>query len=106
MCYRYHKVNVANAFASYFFLSNLHTATVAHNAFVADTFVLTAMAFVIFYWSENPFAEQTTHFRLKATVVDGFRFGNLAMRLGKYRLRRRQAYTNLRKITFDFYIFF
>ena len=44
---RYNKFDMAHAFAANLFLGHFHTATIAHNAFVTDTFILTAITFVV-----------------------------------------------------------
>src|SRR5437773_713413 len=79
MCYRYHEVYVAKSFPAYALFGNFYTATVANNAFIADTLVFTAVTFIVLYRTENPFAEQTAHFRLECSVVDRFRLGYLTI---------------------------
>jgi hypothetical protein len=52
----------------------LHSASVANDTVIPDSFVFTAVAFPIFYRAEDFFAEQTVFIRLKCSVIDGFRF--------------------------------
>jgi len=73
MCYRNHQLDVSHTLTTYFLLSDLYTATVADNALVTDTLVLTAMAFIVFNRTKNTLAEQTVTLRLIRTVIDGFR---------------------------------
>jgi len=65
--------DVTHAFTTHFLLSYLNTASVADDAFVADAFVLTAVAFVVFNGTEDAFAEQTVTFGFVGTIIDGFR---------------------------------
>ena len=57
MSYRNHQIDVSHTLTTYFFLGYFYTATVAYDSFVTDTFVFTAMAFEIFHWTKNAFAE-------------------------------------------------
>ena len=74
MSYRYDELYVSHTFTANLLFGNLYAASVANDAFVPDAFVFTAMTFVIFYRTENTFAEQSVSLRLICTVVDGFRF--------------------------------
>ena len=60
--HRHHELDVAAAFATHLLLGNLHTTTVAHNSFVANAFVFTAVTFIVLHGTENAFAEQTVAF--------------------------------------------
>ncbi len=84
------EVYVPHSLASYFLFGNFHTASVANDSFITDTFVLSAMAFKIFYWTENPFAEKAIPFRLIGTVVYGFRLEYLSTGSLQYLLGRRK----------------
>ena len=60
--HRHNQADVSHTFAAYFFLRYLYTAAVADDAFVTNTFVLSAVAFIVFYRTKNTFAEQTVAF--------------------------------------------
>ena len=64
---------MASTLTAHLLLCNFNTASVADNAFVTDTLVLTAMAFIVFNRTKNTLAEQTVTLRLIRTVIDGFR---------------------------------
>jgi len=78
---------VAHTLTTYFFLCYLYTATITNDAFVANTFVFSTVAFVILDGTKNAFAEESAHFGLVAAVVDGFRLGNLPKTTAKYVFR-------------------
>jgi hypothetical protein len=46
-------------------LSNFYTASIADNAFVANTFVFTTMTFPVFYRPKNLLTKETIFFRLE-----------------------------------------
>jgi hypothetical protein len=73
------ELNVAKALASPLFRDDLDTALFAGDALVTDLLVFAAMAFVVFGRTEDLFAEETSHLRLLGAIVDGLRFGDLAM---------------------------
>ena len=51
--------------------------------FITNTFVLTAMTFIVFYRTEDAFAEQTVTFGFVGTVVDSFGLQHLTTRILK-----------------------
>ncbi len=53
-------------------------ALFAGDALVADLFVFSAVAFVVFGGAEDLLAEEAAHLRFLRTVVDGFGFGDFA----------------------------
>ncbi len=71
------------ALAAYFLLGNLYTTTVADNALIANTLVLTTMALVILGGTEDTLAEQTITLRLVGTIVDCLGLQHLTMRVLK-----------------------
>ena len=73
------ELDVTGAFTSYFFLGNFNAATVADDTLITDTFVLTAMAFIVLNRAENTFAEQSIAFRFVSTIVYCFRFKNFSI---------------------------
>src|SRR5687767_2796364 len=77
---RHHQFNMAHAFTTYFLFRYLHTAAVANDSFITNTFVLTAGTLIILNRTKNPFAEQTISFRLVSTIVNGFRLKHLSVR--------------------------
>lgn len=80
MGYGHNEFDVTHALTAYLLLRYLHTATLAHNTFVTDTFVLTAVALIVLGRTEDALAEQTVTFGLVGTIVDGFRFQHLTTR--------------------------
>ena len=70
MRYRYTQLDVTHTLTTYLLLRNLHAATFADDAFVTNTFVLTAVTLVILSRTEYTLAEQTITLRLIRTVVD------------------------------------
>jgi hypothetical protein len=77
MCHGNHKLYVAHALTTHFLLSNLHTATFAHDTLVAYSLILSTMALIILYGTEYALAEQTVTLRLVCTIVNGFRLEDL-----------------------------
>ena len=91
MSYRHHQLDVTRTLATNFLLSHLYTATVAHDAFVADSLILTAVALVVSYRAENALTEETVALWLVGTVVDGFRLEHFTERIVEYRVGRGQT---------------
>ena len=77
MHHRHHQRNVAHALAAHLFLGHFHAATVADDALVTDTLVLTAMALIVLDRTKDTLTEQTVTLRLIRTIVNCFRFQNL-----------------------------
>ncbi len=96
--------DVAHAFAADFFLSNLDAAAVADDAFVADAFVFTAVAFIVFDRAENTFAEEAIALRFVSSVVNGLGLKDFAARLFKNLLGRSESDGDFRKVCFVFLI--
>ena len=71
--HRHCQFNMSHPLTADFCLGNFHTATVANNAFMFDTFVLAAVTFPVPRRTEDLFAEKTAFFRLETSVVDRFR---------------------------------
>ena len=71
--HRHNQLDMSHPFTTHFLFCNFHTATVTHNPFITDTFVLTTMAFVIFDRTKDTLTEQAITFRFVRTVVNGFR---------------------------------
>ena len=91
MSHRHHQLDVTRTLATNFLLSHLYTTTVAHDALVADSLILSAVAFVVSHRAENALAEETIALRLVGTVVDGFRLEHFTERIVEYRVGRGQA---------------
>src|SRR5574343_248710 len=97
MYYRHHQFDVAHTLTTYFFLCYFHTATVAHDAFITDTLVLSAGTLIILHRSENTLAKQTITLRLVRTIVDGFGFQHFAIATLQNRIGRGQTNFDLIK---------
>ena len=87
---RHHQLDVAHALTTHFLLRDLNTATVTHDALIANALVLSAVAFEILYRTEDSLAEQTITLGLVRPVVDGLRFQHFTVRLLENHLGRRQ----------------
>ena len=68
----HYQLDMAHALAAYLLFGHHYTASVAYDAFVADAFVLSAMALVVLYGAEYLLAEEAVAFGLVCAVVDGF----------------------------------
>ena len=68
-----------HALTSYTGTRNLDAAPVADYAFMLDSLIFTAIAFIILGRTEYPFAEKAVLFRLEGPVVDGLRFLDLPL---------------------------
>ena len=79
MCHRHHQFDMSGTLTTHLLLCYLYTTTVADNAFIADTLVLTAGTLEILRRTEDALAEETVALRLVRTVVDGLRLGNLTI---------------------------
>ena len=99
MGHRHNQLDVSGTLTTHFLFSDLHTATVADNAFITDALIFSAVAFVILRRTENAFAEETITLWLVRTIVDGLRFEDLTVRIGLNFFRRSQANGNLREVT-------
>ena len=53
---------------------------VAHDAFISDSLVLSAVTFPVLRRSEDPLAEKSVLLRLEGSVVDSFRLRNFSVR--------------------------
>ena len=78
MRYGHHETDMSHALTTHFLLRNLHAATLADDAFVADTLVLTAVALVVLRRTEDTLAEQTITLGLIGTIVNRLRLQYLA----------------------------
>ena len=97
--------DVAHAFASHFLFGNFYTTSVADNALVADAFVFSAMAFVVFDRTKNALAEETVALGLVCAVVYCLGFENLTARLFENLLGRSKPDGDFREGIFRFIIF-
>lgn len=70
---------------------DLDTAFVTNDALIANVLVFAAITLPVPSGTENSFTEQPVLFRTQSAIVDGLRFGNLAIRPGANLLRGRQA---------------
>ena len=65
--------DVSHSFPSHLLLCHLDTATVADNTPVTDSFVLSAVAFIVLCRSEDLLTEKSVPLRLVSPVVDSLR---------------------------------
>ncbi len=99
MCLGDNKLDMSGALTAHFLLSDLHTAPVADDTFIADTLILAAGALIVFRRTEDTLTEESVALRLVCTVIDCLRFCHLAKGTLEYLLRRREADGNLGEIT-------
>ena len=105
MSHRYHEFDMSRTFAAHLFLGYFNAATVANDALIAYALVLSAGTFVILRRTEDAFAEKTIALGLVCTVVNGFGFGNLTIRIFQDFFGRSQSDGNLREIVLYLCIF-
>ena len=74
------QLDVAHALAPHFGEGDFDAALVANHAPMLHSLVFAAQAFPVGHRSEDPGAEQAFALRLEGPVVDGLRFGYLAVR--------------------------
>ena len=80
MGYRGGKLNVAHSLAANLGARNLNAAAVAYFAFIANSFIFTAVAFPVLLRPEDALAEKSVPLRLKGAVVYCFGLFNFAVR--------------------------
>ena len=102
VCDRHNQLDVAHTLTTYLLFCNFNTATVADNAFIADAFVLAAVALIVLNRTEDALAEQAVTFWLVCTVVDCFRLQHLTARTLENLFRRCQAYCYVRELALCF----
>ncbi len=85
------KLDVAETLATDFGECNFNAALVADDSAVLHALVLAAETLPIGYGAEDAGAEESIALRLEGAVVNGFRFGDLAMRPAPDSLWRRQG---------------
>ena len=83
MCNRYHQLNVTTALTTYLLLCYLYTTTIADIALITNTLILSAMALIVLCGAKDTLAEETVTLRLVGSVIYGFRFKHLAIRIRK-----------------------
>ena len=99
MSYRHNQLYVACTLATYLLLSNFNTTTVADDAFVTNTLVLTTVTLIVLRRTKNALAEQAITLRLIGAVVDGFGLQHLTIRICHNLFRWSKTNGNLRKVT-------
>ena len=68
---RNRELNVAHAITTNFLLGNFYTTSITNDSFISDTLVFSAVTFKVLCRSKNPLTEQTLHFWLVRSVIDG-----------------------------------
>ena len=92
--------NVAHAFSANLGPGDFNTAAVADHAFIAYSFVFSAVTFPVLGGAEDAFAEKTVSFRFQRPVIDGFRFFYFTVGPFPDLFRRRQGNAHTIKITY------
>src|SRR3989344_5835289 len=80
MSHRGREFNVPHALAPDRSSGYFHAALVANNPLVANALVFPAIAFPILDRAKNFLIEKTVLLRALSPIIDGFRFGNFAVR--------------------------
>jgi hypothetical protein len=70
---------MSHPLTAYFLFGHFDTTAVANDATVADSFILSAMTFVVFHWPEYPLAKEAVTLRLIGSVVYSLRFKNFSV---------------------------
>ena len=73
------KLDMSHTLATDFLFGNLDAATVADDAFIADTFVLAAVALPIACGAENLLAEEAVALGFVSAIVDSLRLGHFTV---------------------------
>ena len=89
------QLDVSHTLTANLLFSNSNTASFAHDTFVTDSLVLSAVAFVVLNRAEDALAEQTVALGLIGAVVDGFRFQHFTARHLENLIGRCKSYRNL-----------
>src|SRR6185295_15854281 len=84
---RHRQLDVAHPLTPDARQGHFHPAPIADNALVLDPLVLSAGAFPIAGWSENPLAKQAALFRLEGPIIDRLRILDFAFAPRPHRVR-------------------
>ena len=106
MRHGYDKLNMARTFTTNLLLGHLYTATIADDSFIANTLILTAGTLIILGRTKDTLTEKAVAFRLICTIINGFRFRYLAIRIFQDLFGRSKSDGYLRKIILYLCIFF
>src|SRR5690606_20722083 len=68
--YRNHKFNVSHTLSSDFLFSNLYPASITNDAFVPNSFILSAITLIILNRSEDTLTKQAISLRFVRTIVN------------------------------------
>ncbi len=98
MRHRNNQLNVSHTLTTHFFFSYFYPATIADNAFITDTFVLTAVAFPVLYRPEDALTKQSVALWFICPVIDGFGFQYFTARTLENHFRRSETDGNFGKI--------
>ena len=105
MSHGHHEFDMSRAFAAHLFLGYFNAATVADDALITYALVFSAGTFVILCRTKDAFAEKSVALGLVCTVVNGFGFGYLTIRIFQDFFGRSQSDGNLREIVLYLCIF-
>ena len=94
MSHRHNQLNMPASLTAYFFLGYFYTTTIADDTFVTNTLVFSASTFVIFCRTKNLFTKETVSLGFIRTIIDGFRLGDLTIRIFLDLLGRCLLYTS------------
>ena len=70
MCDGYFELDVPHTLTAYLLLRDLDTASVTDDTTIADTLVLTAVAFEVLHRTEDALTEEPITLRLVGAVID------------------------------------
>ena len=91
---------MTHAFSADLGAGNFNAAAIADHAFIAYSFIFSAVAFPVLGGAEDAFAEETVSFRFQRPIVDGFRFFYFTVGPFPDLFRGRQGNAHTIKITY------
>jgi hypothetical protein len=79
MYYRNYEADMAHTFAAHLFLRYFHTTAIAYDTFISDTLILSAVALIVLYGTEDTFAEKTVALGFVRAIVNSFGLEHFAI---------------------------
>ena len=98
MCNRHNELDVSRTLTAYLLLRNLHTTTVADDAAISNSLILSAGTLEVLCRTEDALTEETVTLWLVGTVVNGLWLCHLAKGVCKNLLWRSNTNGYLGKI--------
>ena len=102
MSHGHNEFDMSAALTTYFFLCDLHAATVTDDTLIADALVLSAMALIVLGGTEDSLAEEAVALGLVGAIINSLRLQYLAEGVLLDFLGRCKSDGNLGEIILDF----